>query len=224
MSMDIPKLWYVRGLGLSRGQRELLGTAREAGRVERWGHRAQIRHRDEPSEVYIVLGGSIDLHDGAHDLALRLRVGDIYGETGQPGDDDDAEVRAYDDTVIAALDRASFDELVGQALAPLETQLGLVRRQSLSVPASMILYTTPKRRLAKVLLHLLEQYGTIRGDTGRLEATLKSRNLARVSGLAPRSVSDIFDAMQRDRIVEVGRTELVIPSLETMRELAIGER
>lgn len=223
--MHIPKLWYVKGLGLNRGDRDLVAPIREVGRVERWGHRAEIHHRDEPSEVYVVLSGSLDLHDGAHDLALRLRPGDIYGETGEfdpaaPA----AMVRAYDDTVISALERSTFDELVGQDLTPMETQLGLVRRQSLSVPASMLLYTTPKRRLAMVLLHLLEQYGDIRGDTGRMEVGLKTRNLAKVSGLAPRSVSDIFDAMQRDRVVECGRTELVIPSLETMRELAIGER
>lgn len=224
--MHTPKLWYVKGLGLERAKTDLLGDIREKGRVERWGHRAEIHHRDEPSEVYVVLRGSIDVQDGAHDVVLRLRPGDVYGETGEtdaePGHR--ARVQAFDDTTISALDRAKFDELTGSKLGRLVAPVGIVRRQTVGVPASMLLYTTPQRRLAKILLHLVETYGDVDDDHGRLSFGLKSRNLARVSGLAPRSVSDIFDAMQRERVVEVGRTELVIPSLDLMRELAIGER
>lgn len=219
--MLVPKVWYVSGLGLNQSG-EVLGSLREQGRVERWGHRAEIRHREDPSEVYVVLRGSVDMRDGAHQIDLRLRPGDVFGETGESASN--SVIVAYDDTDIAAVDRRTFDETAGAALGTLITRAGLVRRQRVEVPASMLLYTPPQPRLAKVLLHLVETYGDLNDDTGRLGFSLHTRGLARVSGLARRSVSDIFDAMQREHIVEVGRTEIVIPSIELMRKLAIGER
>lgn len=220
--MIIPKLWYIRGLDLfTDASEDLYEELRDQGRIERWGHRAQIAHREEPGELQIVLRGRIELRDGATATTLRLNTGDVYGDTGG-GQSDDAQLRAYDDTVVVALSRPDFEELAAEQLGYLQTQIGIVRRRNLAVPVSTLLYTTPERRLAKVLTHIIETYGTVREDEGRLDASPKARNLARLSGLADPTVSDIFDAMRRDRIVEVGKTELVIPSLDRMRELALG--
>jgi CRP-like cAMP-binding protein len=219
--MLVPKYWYVKGLDLQHAQGDVTAAIREAGRLERWGHRARIFHRDEPDEVYVVLEGSIDLHDGAHDVALRLKPGDVYGETGIEETTGHEHVRAYDDTLLAALPRDVFEQITQGSLGDLEVQFGLMRRLNLAVPVRLLLYTPPRRRIARVLLHVAEEHGDLEDDTAKVGFGLRTRNLARVSGLAQHTVSDIFDSMQREHVVEVGRTQLVIPSLEQIRELAI---
>jgi CRP-like cAMP-binding protein len=219
--MLVPKYWYVKGLDLNGTSADVVTEIRDVGRMERWGHRARVHHRDEPDEVYVVLEGGVRLHDGAHDVTLRLKPGDVYGETGLQEHPTHELVRAHDDTVLAALDRDAFEKITTGQIGELQTQIGLVRRQSLAVPATLLLYTAPKQRVARVLLHLVEEYGAVEEESGLVDFGLRTRNLARLTGLAQHTVSDIFDTMQRERVVEVGRTELVIPSLDQIRELAI---
>jgi CRP-like cAMP-binding protein len=216
----MPKLWYIRGLPLFSGDSDLAERLRTVGRVERWGHRAAIAHREDPTEVQVILSGHVELADGLHDAVTRLSPGDVFGELG----DSSAEsiLRAYDNVLIASLRRTAFEEQTKDRLGELATIVGFVRRRSLSVPVASLLYTTPRRRIAGVLLHFVESAGSLEDDRGELDFVPSNRSLARLSGLADPTVSDIVNAYSRDRVVEVGRTNLVIPSLERIRQLAIG--
>ncbi len=220
--MHSPKLWYVRGLGLDKHSK-VVATLAEDGRVERWGHRARVSHREDPGEVHIVLSGALDLRDGAHDVGIRLRPGDVFGETGHESVRGDSGIIAYDDTRLVAVHRSLFDDTARDALGSMTARTKLMRGRTLMVPASMLVYTAPEPRLARVILHLVERYGRVEGDRASLDVAVHSRVLARMSGLAHRAASDIFDSMQRRQFVEVGRNGLWVPSVEGLRAVVTGE-
>ena len=60
-----PQFWFFRKLRLQeRLPDEVVAALRTEGRLERWGHQAQIHHANGTDEVYVVLGGSVYVHDG----------------------------------------------------------------------------------------------------------------------------------------------------------------
>ena len=217
--MDTPKLWYIRGVDLFRDNPQLVDELRSEGRLERWGHRAQIAHREEPGEIHVVMNGDVELYDPFYETSLRLGRSGLFGVIAERSGE--TRLKALDDTIIAALPRPRFDELAGRSLGRMEANLGIVRRRRLAVPVSMLLYTPPRSRLARVLVHLIEEYGVVDDETGILEMVPNHKTLARLSGLADRTVSDIFETLTKDRVIEVGSTKLVVPSLDEVRNLAI---
>lgn len=214
-----PKLWYIRGLPLFTDAGDLAERLRTIGRVERWGHRANVILPNDPREVRVVLSGQAELADGRYDALTRLTAGDVFGELR--ADEAAYTLKAYDDLLIASLPRDLFESETSGALGEFRARVGRLRRLSLAMPVGPLLYTAPQRRLSNVLLHFAESVGAIDGDEGRLGFVPNRRALARLSGLADPTVSDIVDGFRRDQIVKVGRTELVIPSIEQMRKLAI---
>lgn len=215
-----PRLWYIRGLQLFASDADLADRLQTIARVERWGHRAKIALHDEPREVRVLLSGQLELSDGRYDVVARLGRGDVFGEFGES--DQAYMLRAYDDLLIATLPRDEFEDAAANALGSLQARVGVMRRRALAMPAASLLYSPPQRRVGSVLLHLAESFGSVEDDRGSLDFTPRNRSLAQLSGLADPTVSDIVDGFKRDRIVEIGRTKLVIPSIERMRQLAIG--
>lgn len=215
-----PKLWYIKGLPLFAASADLAQRLKLIGRVERWGHRANVALRADPGEVQVVIAGGVELSDGRYDSLALLSPGDVFGDFGTS--DRACTLRAHDDLLIASFDRETFEHETSAHLGVLRANVGVVRRRELTVPVSSLLYTAPTLRLANVLLHVAQAIGTVDGDCATLDFQPRPRGLARVSGLADPTVSDIVEAFKRDRIVEVGRTQLVIPSIERMRQLAIG--
>lgn len=217
--MDTSTFWYIQGLDLFANRPDLRDEIRREGRLERWGHRANISHREEPGEVHVIVDGRVQLYDPYHDTTLKLGRSALFGVTasGSP----DTNLHALDDTVIAALPRKRFDELTSMSLGTLDTQVGIVRRQRLSVPVSLLLYTQPRSRLAGVIVHLIEEYGSLDDQAGALAIAPRTRTFARLSGLADRTVSDIFEEMTKEKVIEVGTTSLVVPNLEQIRNLAL---
>lgn len=210
-----PRFWYVRGLTLNDALRQEL---QREGRVERWGHRAAVQLRDDPDEVQTVLDGRLTLADGEFAARPLLTRGDVFGlltpET--PG-----ELLALDDLKIATVPRQSFEELVNEQVGALSANVGLVRRHHLSVPAPSLWYSTPRRRVAALLLQLIETLGESVEETGRLNFVPSTKILARVTGLADRTVAAILEDMRQHNILIVHRGRLDA-SLEPLRAIAIA--
>lgn len=212
-----PKLWYIRNLQLFRSTDGLDARLRDIGRVERWGHRAEVSMRADPAEVQIVLSGVVELTDGTFDARVRLSAGDLFGELGSS--EQICRLHAYDDLVIASIDRTVFDAETSGRLGELRASLGVVRRRSLAMPVTSLLYSPPRLRLANTLLHVVDTVGHRNGERGHLDFRPSARGLARVSGLADSTVRELLDSFAQDDLITLGRSELVVPSLETMRLL-----
>lgn len=207
-------LWYLIDVGLdSRVRDERLEKLREIGKLMRWGHRAAISNGGA-DQVTVLLSGGVDIDDGHHRKPLRLGAGDLYGST--EGAPDEIRLRAYDDTLVCNVSRDDFEELAGEDLGAFETRAGLRPRVDLSVPVEELLYRPASARMAHALLRIADQLG----NGQELEVRLKPRHLASLAGIAPARSRALYDAFQKENLIEVTSNGLVIPDLETVRMLA----
>ena len=220
--MHLPKFWYLRDLNLDeRLPGEVLDRLRREARLERWGHQADIFRAADDADVSIVLEGKVWLQDIEPADEVGLDRGDIFGKANGELEHEDLLLRAYDDTLLAVIPRQMFRELVVPHLGRLETKVGLFRkRRGLWVPVRPLLFTTPRSRLAKVLLHLVETEGELDGGQGRLDIKLAPRKLADLTGVDRGRLRQVLEMLQQDKILELGRGETRIWDLDELRRIA----
>jgi CRP/FNR family transcriptional regulator, cyclic AMP receptor protein len=220
--MPHPKFWYLHNLNVDqRLPDDVLDTLTEQARLERWGHRADIFRRGDDSDVSVVLEGSVWLQDARRSEQVALSRGDLFGRANAELEPRDLILRAHDDTLLAVVPREDFREMVVPHLGRLQTRVGLFhKRRDLWVPVPPLLFTTPRSRLAKVLLHLVETEGSLDGGHGRLDLSLQPRKLADLTGVGRDRLRDVLAAFEHEEILELGRGETKIWDLDKLREIA----
>ncbi len=221
--MHLPKFWYLQDLRIDdRLPNEVLDTLRERGRLERWGHRADIFRAPDDSGVSIVLEGNVWLQDTRRADEVALARGDIFGKANGELEHKDLILRAHDDTLLAVVSPEEFRQMVAPHLGRLETRIGMFHnRRDIWVPVQPLLFTTPKCRLAKVLLHLVETEGTLDEEGhGELAMRLQHRKLADLTGVNPQRVKRILESLENDKILELGRGGTRIWALDELRRIA----
>lgn len=223
--MHLPKFWYLRNLNIDeRLPDEVLDHLRDTARLERWGHRADIFRSPDDRDVSVVLDGSVWLQDKRRADEVTLSRGDLFGKAVGGDDHDDLILQAYDDTLLAAVPREEFRDLVVPHLGRLQTRVGLFhRRRDLWVPVRPLLFTTPRSRLAKVLLHLVETEGDLQDDSkAHLDLKLQPRKLADLTGVSRERVKEVLESLEEQRILEANRGDTRIWNLDQLRRLARG--
>ena len=222
-----PQVWFFRGLTLhDRVPSHVLDALRTQGRVERWGHQAEIFHDATDQRVYVILQGGAYVHDPKVGQRVRLRAGDAFG--GLAPDDilnetDDAAHRrklyAFDDTLVASVPRGLFEDLTSPHLPTIEAQVGArFNRRTYAVPISPILYADPEARFAQVFLHLAQEHGQTQGGTAQLSFPYKPWKIAPLLGVdKPYSKALAQDFMRRG-LIESSPQSILIPSVEALRE------
>ncbi len=221
--MQLPKFWYLQDLHLDeRLPDDVLEALQANARLERWGHHAEIFRARDDSDVSIVLEGRVWLQDIGRAAETTLARGDVFGKANGALDHDGLVLRAHDDTLLAVLTRDDFRAMVVPHLGRLETRVGLFRkRRDIWVPVQPLLFTTPRCRMAKVLLHLVETEGSLDEDGhGQLGMRLQPRKLADLTGVDPQRVRQVIEALEYDKIVEQGRGQTRIWDLESLRHIA----
>lgn len=221
--MAQPGFWYLRRL---HADDRLPSSAREAlsdiGRLERWGHQAEIYREPADTSVSIVIKGQVWLQDLERGQRVGLLRGDLFGRVAAADGTATSALRAHDDTLLAVLEREAFAEQIVPYLGNLSTRVGRFRkRRDLWVPVQPLLFTAPSARMAKVLLHLVETQGVIDEEGyARLAVKLEARNLAALTGVDPGRVRKVLESLEVAQILERGNAELFIRDLDTLRQVA----
>ena len=223
--MHLPKFWYLQDLHIDeRLPTEALERLQEKARLERWGHRADIFRSNDDSDVSIVLEGNVWLQDTRRADEIALGRGDIFGKANGELEHKDLILRAHDDTLLAVVSPEEFRQMVNPHLGRLQTRVGMFhKRRDIWVPVQPLLFTTPRGRLAKVLLHLVEVEGSLDGDGhGRLDMKLQPKKLAELTGVNPQRVKRIIETLEHEKLIELGRGETRIWNLDELRRIAQG--
>jgi CRP-like cAMP-binding protein len=221
--MHLPSFWYLRDLRINeRLPDEVLETLTERARLERWGHHANIFRAEDDADVSIVLEGSVWLQDTRRSEEVSLGRGDLFGKTNGERGHKDLILRAHDDTLLAVVTPEKFRQLVAPHLGRLQTRVGMFyKRRDIWVPVQPLLFTTPRSRLAKVLLHLVETEGSLDDDGhGQLGMGLQPRKLAELTGVDPQRVKRVLKSLEVDKILECGRADLRVWKLDELRRIA----
>ncbi len=215
-------IWYFRGLRFGeRVPAQVMEALRKSGRIERWGHNADITHEGDDGRVYVVLQGGVYVQDRARERA-PLRRGDAFGALHEDARAESA-LRAFDDTLLVSATREDFDALAGPHLGESIAALGApLRRKRYTVPLSSLLYAEPEHRFARAVLHLIETRGQLSGDHGELRFPHAAHRLAPLIGVSPQRAREIVRALSARDIVRDAPTSLIVPSLEQLREVAVG--
>ncbi len=221
--MYLPKFWYLQDLHIDeRLPNEVLEALTERARLERWGHHANIFRAPDDSDVSVVLDGNVWLQDARRAAEVTLGRGDVFGKAKGNLEHKDLVLRARDDTLLAVMPREEFRQMVIPHLGRLETRVGLFhKRRDLWVPVQPLLFTTPRSRLAKVLLHLVETEGSLDDDGhGRLDLKLQPRKLAELTGVDRERVRRVIQALEQEKLLELGRGGARIWDLDELRRIA----
>jgi CRP-like cAMP-binding protein len=222
--MGRSKFWYLTNLGLDeRLPEQVYRELRERARLERWGHRADIFRQEDTDDVSLVVEGRVGLQESGRHTAILLGRGDLFGHAHQGPTQHDLTLRAEDDTMLAVLSPDEFRDVVSPHLGKLATRVGLfTKRRDIWVPIEPLLFTTPKRRLAHILLHLVEQEGASRETSADIPVKLPPRKLADLSGIDPSRVRELLSFFKEAQILELGRGQTRVLSLDELRDIADG--
>jgi hypothetical protein len=221
--MHLPSFWYLRGLQVDeRLPSDVHDTLTEQARVERWGHRANIFRASDDAGVSIVLEGNVWLQDKRRADEVSLVRGDLFGKINADREHEDLVLRAHEDTLLAVVSPEEFGDLVAPHLGRLQTRVGMFyKRRDIWVPVQPLLFTTPRSRLAKVLLHLVEAEGSVGDDGhGRLGIRLQPKNLAELTGVEAQRVKRVLDELEVDKILERGRGNVRVWKIDELRRIA----
>ncbi|MGM0555383.1 MAG: Crp/Fnr family transcriptional regulator [Myxococcota bacterium] len=223
--MGLSKFWYLTNLGLhQRLPDDVYRELREQARLERWGHRADIFRQDDRDDVSLVMEGRVGLQESGRHSPILLGRGDLFGHVHQRPTQHDLTLRAEDDTMLAVLSPDEFREVVAPHLGKLATRVGLfTKRRDIWMPVEPLLFTTPKRRLAHILLHLVEQEGATGETSAKIPVKLAARKLADLSGINPSRVRELLSFFKEAQILELGRGQTRVLSLDELRAIADGE-
>lgn len=221
-------LWLFRDLLVGQNSGDLFAAACREGRVERWGHAAQIPLWVEPEELILVIDGTIIARRQGPAEVIRLSRGDAFGKTELPGAPSSAttqveKVSTNRETTICAIPRLKLQEICESGDFFRTVDAGRwPRKEAVQVPVWPLLGTMPTTRIARILLHLVENYGEVKDKKGRLPLTLRSRQLAVLAGLSKSRAGQVWRLFEGTGLVEVEGRSILLHDLDELRRYALG--
>ena len=218
-------LWLFRDLLEDRLGQEALEAALEEGRVERWGHDARIPLFLEGDEVILVVDGEIRATPGEEDEVVRLRPGDAFGPAVlSEGQESPEMVRSHGETTLCVIAQPRLRQLWKADQWQREVKAGgWFNKSLLEMPLWPLLGATATTRMARVLIHLVEEYGEIDGDRGRLPVALKPRQMAELAGLDRSQSRRVWGLFESSRLVEGQSGQVILTRLSKLRDYALGD-
>ena len=223
--MPRPKYWYLQDLDLDqRLPHNVYEELIEEARVERWGHKADIHRAPDDQDISLVLEGRVALQEANPRDVISLAEGDLFGHAHDAETDSQLTLKALDDTTLAVIPRGEFRDRVTEHLGDLDTRVGLfTKRRDIWVPVEPLLFTTPRRRLAQILLHLVELEGEKNGREAQVPARLPPRKLSDLSGIERSRVRELLKFFREQQLLELGAGHTRIIDLDELRRIA-GEK
>ena len=222
-------LWLLREFVGDEGD-TVLDEVCQQGRVERWGHAARMPIFADGDDVIVVVDGNVIVGRGDGDERLRLSRGDIFGKTPkgriassarQPALDYD--LTAVRETTICTIPRGKLRAIWEDQRAKKSVDAGRwFRKQRVEVPVWPLLGTMPTTRLARVLLHLVENYGEIDGERGRLPIHIRPGQLADLAGIEEARADRVWELFEGTGLVEIDGGALLLDDLPKLRKYALG--
>ena len=223
-----PPLWFFRGFRFHKRVPQAKLSAWKASPltdIQRWGTLGSVYHDQGGMHVVVVDHGAVAL--GAQVAGSHRRVvlgrGDLFGTLVPRQGEQPGWIQTLDDTILLRFDREGFnrDVLSCVSEAPQELRSRL-RRGSMTVPVSPLLYTGPRERVIKGLLHLFEAYGEAWGGGGAaFKSRMGSRGLARVLGLGQAQVREVLGILEAGRVVERNSGQWRTGDLSALRAMMV---
>lgn len=225
---DPRPIWVFRNLIAGQEADEVLESAREVGRAERWGHAARIPLWTQPDEIIVVAEGTVVAERAGGNDLTRLTRGDAFGKSPQKRPEASElslaadHVTAHQETTIYIIARDQLAQILEESKER-RVRAGRWRsKKEIQIPVLPLLGALPASRLARILLYLVETYGELESNRGRLPLTLRASQLAELSGLSRRKITQAWKLFERTGLLLVEGNNLILMNIEELRRYALG--
>jgi CRP/FNR family cyclic AMP-dependent transcriptional regulator len=180
-----------------------------------------------PGMVYILKQGRIKLSrmtaDGRPIILDILEPGDLFGEIA-PGDGvrNDTIVEAMEDSYVCGWKRETFNLLIrsNPDFAVRLIEVMDEKRRRFELRLDEILYTDVPTRLARVLLRLAEQHGTVGPDGVRLRMRLTHEDLASLIASTRETLSKFMSEFRSQGLIDYDTKQILIRDMDQLEAAA----
>lgn len=190
--------------------------------------REQVFLPGQPGHVvYVLKAGRIKLSlmtaEGRPLTLDILEPGDIFGEISPTENTrDDTVAEAMEDSYVCEMSQESFAMLIraNPELALRVVELMDENRRKFQVRLDELLYQDVPTRLARLLLRLAEEYGTVGPDGIRLRLGLTHEELANLIATTRETLSKFMSEFRARRLVDYDAKQILLLELPGLREQA----
>ncbi len=209
--------------------KETQRTLEERAELRRYRKRQVIHFEDQTGDfVFLLCEGRVRVYRAsAHgrEIVIYLHTGpDVFGETGLIGDAPQYGLMAetLDDCLVAVFRRSQIVDVLNAAPNAALEMLRLVserRKRAESMVADLVFLDVPKR-LAKVLLGLLDTVGTTASKKGDvLKVQFTHQELAGMIGSTRETTTVVLNDFKRQGTLDFSRRKIVVRSRAGLEQI-----
>lgn len=223
------KFWYLKNLdAFSHLRDENIKT------IDKYASMREVRKKEKlyfdgshDDKIYILKKGAVKVikhTPRGNDIILDIFAGGtIFGEMSvlEPQEKDES-VEVIEDGLICTLKKEDFDRLI-QLVPGLEVKITKMRglkRWRIENKLLDLLFNTVEQRLAKTLLHLLDDFGMPHDSGYLLKIKLTHRDYADLIGSTRETVTVTLNKIKNMGLIDYEGKYIVIKSPEKMKKLA----
>jgi CRP-like cAMP-binding protein len=182
---------------------------------------------DAGDAMFVLTEGSVKVifasEEGDEMILATLRPPEIFGELALvDGGPRSASIKTLEPTTVLALSRAALLDLMSREPAVTDVVLrtfGRLVRQLIS-QASDLVFMDLHGRVAKLLLHLIENSGSPPREQISLDVKMTQSDLAAMVGGSRQSVNQILHQFERRGYLRLEGSRLIIKDLAALRRRA----
>lgn len=225
------KIWYLKKMDIFRG---LSGTEydlidRDSRSVSMKKREILLCHRTAQEAVYFVKKGKIKLvkttPDGRSLILDILGGGTLFGELEGEADYDDEEItaEAMEDSLLCMMRRQNFDRLMAvvPGLSVKITKFTQFRLKKIQNRLVDMLYCSVETRLAKTLLSLADEFGTVHPVGIIITLRLTHSDLAGLIASTRETVTCVLKEFRKRGLIDFQDRFIQISSRERLADLVL---
>ena len=229
MTTQRTKLWYLKNLDMFSHMRDEEHRMIDEYSLMRDIKKGEILYLQGSSDknIYILKKGAVKITKltphGKEIIIDIFKGGSIFGEMTviEPHErDESAEV--IEDGLICTMTKDNFDRLLQMVpgLSVQVTKMIGLRRWKIENKLLDLLYSTVEQRLAKTLIHLLEDFGIPKNGGYLLQIKLTHKDYADLVASTRETVTATLNKMKNDGVIDFEGKFVVINSLDNLRSIA----
>jgi CRP-like cAMP-binding protein len=206
------KLWYLKNLDMfSHLRDEEMHHVMEKTSSMKDIRRGDILYLQGTSDknIYILKKGAVKINklstEGRVITLDILKGGTLFGELGAIDDADrDETAEVIEDGLLCIMTKVQFDGLL-KMVPGLSIRLNKImglRRRRIENKLLDLLYCTVEERLAKTLIHLLDDFGVPDGDSYNLKVKLTHQDLSELIASTRETTTATLNNLKRENLID----------------------
>ena len=222
------QIWYLKNIKFFRNLTEADLYALDRIAITRQcTRREQVTGKtDFGNTVYLLKKGRVKIYKllpNSEGLTLEVvESGDIFGESDVDDEARDTVAETLDDSILYVIRRRDFETFLRKKpdLTTRLTKFASTRRRHIQNHLENLVFRTASSRLACLLLSLADGCGVHNSNGMELRVNLSRTDLAKLTGTARETISDLLNELERLSIIEVQGRRIRLQNQWKLKKIA----